>query len=214
MRRPPDVLHGNGEVHAFTAGKHSEDGSMTAARYEQARNHRCHPKEEHVIRKLMLAFGATAVALTIALPAWAAKPAKPATTSAHALCMQAIADANKTFVAQQRDAVKKLHADQKAAKKALRVAQKAARKALHDQQAADRATFHTQHPNATEAELAAFHAQQEAATKALNDKQKADRKALHAQQEAAKKALHDQQKADRAAFNAKQKAAKDACPKS
>src|SRR5262245_15421024 len=108
-------------------------------------------------RKLMLALGVTVLALTIVIPAFGAKRHKPATTSPHALCMQAIVDAQQTFDAQQRAAIKKLHADQKAAKKALHDAQKSARKALHDQQTADRAAFRTQHPNATEAELAAFH---------------------------------------------------------
>jgi hypothetical protein len=62
-----------------------------------------------MLRKLILVLGATALALTIAIPASAshgtpAKPAKPATpaTSPHALCMQALAQAQKTFKAQQR----------------------------------------------------------------------------------------------------------------
>ena len=96
---------------------------------------------------------------------------------------------------------------------ALLDSQKAARTALQTQQAADEATFNQQHPNATEAELQAFHAQQVAATKALNNAQEAASKALHAQQKAARKALHDSQKAAKKAFRAQQKAAKKACPK-
>jgi hypothetical protein len=152
--------------------------------------------EVHMLKKLMLVIGGTMLALTIALPASAshAKPAKPAnanTPSPHALCLQALAQANKTFNAQQR-----------ADRKALRTAQKVARTALHDQQKADLATFKLQHPNATEAELKAFHSLQEAAKKALNDSQKAARKALHDSQKAAKKTFH-----------AQQEAARKACPK-
>jgi hypothetical protein len=175
-------------------------------------------EEVHVLKKLMLMLAGTMLALTIALPASAsshAKPVKPAkTTSAHALCMQGIAQANATFTAAQRAATKALHTSQVAAKKALNDAQKVARKALKTQQAADLATFKAQNPTATAAQLSAFHDQQETATKALNTTQKADRTALHTSQEAAKKALHDSQKTARAAFNTSQEAAKKACPKS
>jgi hypothetical protein len=171
-----------------------------------------------MLRKLMLVLGGTMLALTIALPASAshAKPVKPAHANApspHALCLQALAQAKKTFNAQQRAATKALHVDQRTARKALRVSQKAARKALHAQQKADLAAFKLAHPNATEAELKAFHDAQKAATKALHDAQKAARKALHVAQKAARKALHAQQKAARATFHAQQEAARKACPK-
>ena len=80
-----------------------------------------------MLRKLMLVLGGAMLALTIALPASAshAKPVKPVhptkVLSAHALCMQAIAKANKAFKEKQRAATKALHADQKAAMKALHV---------------------------------------------------------------------------------------------
>nr|MBA3427868.1 hypothetical protein [Actinomycetota bacterium] len=68
-----------------------------------------------MLRKLMLVLSGTVLALTIALPATAShgkpvKPAKPAhaakAPSAHTACMQAIAQANKTFGEQQRAAAK------------------------------------------------------------------------------------------------------------
>src|SRR5438093_3417695 len=133
-----------------------------------------------MLRKLMLVLGGTMLALTIALPASAshAKPPHPTAPTPHSLCLKALAQANKTFNAQQRAATKALHDTQRAERKALRVAQKAARKALHDQQKADLAAFKLAHPNATDAELAAFQAPQKAATKALHTAQKLARKAL------------------------------------
>src|SRR4051794_12717367 len=102
---------------------------MTVPGYLRVRNQIRLSQEVHMAKKLMLVLGGTLLALTIALPASAAshaKPVKPAkTTSAHALCMQAIAAANQTFEAQQQAAIKKLHTDQAAAKKALNTAQKA-----------------------------------------------------------------------------------------
>ena len=109
-----------------------------------------------MLRKLMLVLGGTMLALTIALPASAshatpAKPPHPNAPTPHSLCLKAIAQANKTFNAQQRAATKALHVTQRAERKALRDAQKAARKALHDQQKAARATFHAQQEAARKA---------------------------------------------------------------
>ena len=73
--------------------------------------------EVDVLRKLMLVLAGMVLALTIAIPASASKPDKLA-TSAHALCMQAIEQANQAFAANQRAERKKLHTDQVAAKKA------------------------------------------------------------------------------------------------
>ena len=145
-----------------------------------------------MLRRSTIALGAALLALTLALPALAGHgknaPHKKA-PSAHALCMQSVAQTGHTF-----------HQQQVAARKAFEAQRKAAKKAFHAQEKAARLAFNQLHPNPTVADLKAFHAQQKAARKTFHDQEAAategvprpageqQNKAFHAQQEAAKKA--------------------------
>ena len=130
-----------------------------------------------MLRKLTLLCGGAALALMLAIPATASRADKPASTpptashgkaspSAHALCMQKVGDAYKTFVKDQAAALKAFNKQQRADRKALRESQpaptEAQLKALHDSQKTARSDFH----KAQKAARATFHEQQEAARKA------------------------------------------------
>ncbi len=135
----------------------------------------------NVFRKLTLLLACTTLALTAAMPA--------AASHDKSNCMQAVAQAKKSF-----------HAMQKAQKKQFNDSQKAAKRAFKQQQQAARAAFEAQQPAPTKAQRRAFKAQQKAA-----------RQTFKQQQQSARTAFKQSQKTAKQNSKQSQKAAKQAC---
>lgn len=140
------------------------------------RSHGPTSKGVEVFRKLTLLVACTTLALTAAMPA--------AASHDKSNCMQAVAQAKKSF-----------HAMQKAQKQEFNASQKAAKRAFQAQQRADKAAFEARQPAPTEAERQAFEAQQKAAKEAFKQQQRAQRKAFKQSQKTAKQNFKQSQKA-------------------
>ena len=115
-----------------------------------------------MLKKIVTLAVGIMIASVLALPAFATPPAgkgKPASTA----CLQAVAQAGKTFHQGLRDA----------------------RKAHRDVAKAARETFRNQSPAPTGEQRKAFHKQQVAAWKTLRDQQKAARETFRGTQKTA-----------------------------